>query len=43
MAIAIAQRMVEEEGKTPIKVIPGFIDLEIDGKTRAEIRFIVER
>lgn len=42
-AIAIAQRMVEEEGKTPIKVIPGFIDLEIDGKTRAEIRFIVER
>ncbi|MCK4356613.1 stage V sporulation protein S [Candidatus Bipolaricaulota bacterium] len=42
-AIAIARQMVEEEGQAPIKVIPGFIELEIDGKTKTGIRFIVER
>ena len=30
-------------GKAPIKVIPGFIELEIDGKAKTGICFIVER
>lgn len=42
-AIAIARRMVEEEGAPSIKVVPGFMELEIDGKLRTGIRFIVER
>jgi len=42
-AIAIARRIVEADGSPPIKVIPGFIDLEIDGRRRTAIRFIVEK
>ncbi len=42
-AIAIARRMVEKEGDTPVKVIPGFIELEIAGEKKTGIRFIVER
>lgn len=42
-AIAIARRLVEKEGCPSIKVIPGFIELKIDGERRTGIRFIVER
>jgi stage V sporulation protein S len=42
-AIAIARRWVEKAGDTPLKVIPGFVELKIDGETRTGMRFIVER
>ena len=42
-AIAIGRRLVEREGCPSIKVIPGFIELKIDGERRTGIRFIVER
>ncbi len=42
-AIAIARRIAEEGGSSSIKVIPGFIELEIDGKRRTAIRFVVEK
>jgi len=42
-AIAIARRLVEEEGSSSIKVIPGFMELKIDGERKTGIRFIVER
>jgi len=42
-AIAIACRMVEEGGASSFRVIPGFIEIEIDGKRRTAIRFIVEK
>ncbi len=42
-AIAIARRLVEKEGSPSIKVIPGFIELKIDGERKTGIRFIVER
>lgn len=42
-AIAIARRLVEKEGCPSIKVIPGFIELKIDGERKTGIRFIVER
>ena len=42
-ALAIARRLVEEDGTSSIKVIPGFVELEIDGERRTGIRFIVER
>lgn len=42
-AIAIARRLIERDGASPIKVIPGFIELQIDGETKTGIRFIVEK
>ena len=42
-AIAIARKLVEKEGSPSIKVIPGFIELKIDGERKTGIRFIVER
>lgn len=42
-AIAIARRLVEREGDLPIRVVPGFMELEIDGELRTGMRFIVER
>ncbi len=42
-AIAIARRLIEAEGSSTIKVIPGFIELVIDGERKTGIRFIVER
>jgi stage V sporulation protein S len=42
-AIAIARRLVEKDGDPPIKVIPGFVELKIDGESKTGIRFIVER
>lgn len=42
-AIASARRMVEGEGCPPIKVIPGFMEVLIEGKVKTGIRFIVER
>jgi stage V sporulation protein S len=41
-AIAIARRLVERDGDCPVRVIPGFMELVIDGSTRTGIRFIVE-
>jgi len=41
-AIAIAKRFIERRGGE-IKVIPGFMDLEIDGEEKTGIRFIIER
>ena len=42
-AIAISRRLVEHENGSPIKVIPGFMELDIDGERKTGIRFIVER
>jgi stage V sporulation protein S len=42
-AIAIARRLVEKLGEPPLKVIPGFMNVVIDGETRTGMRFIVER
>ncbi|MBE0634755.1 stage V sporulation protein S [Candidatus Bipolaricaulota bacterium] len=42
-AIAVARRLVEQEGDPTIKVVPGFIELEIDGIRKTAMRFIVER
>lgn len=42
-AIAIARRLVEKVGEPPIKVVPGFMELLIEGEERTGIRFIVER
>jgi len=42
-AIAIARRLVEEEDDPPLKVIPGFMELEIAGERKTGIRFIVEK
>jgi stage V sporulation protein SpoVS len=40
-AIAIARRFIERGGGE-LRVIPGFMDLEIDGVEKTGIRFIVE-
>lgn len=42
-AIAIARRLIEREGADAIKVIPGFIELQIDEENKTAIRFIVEK
>jgi stage V sporulation protein S len=42
-AIAIARRLIERGGADAIKVIPGFLELEIDGERKTAIRFIVEK
>jgi stage V sporulation protein S len=42
-AIAIARRLVEREESGPIKVIPGFVELDIEGEVKTGIRFIVEK
>jgi stage V sporulation protein SpoVS len=42
-AIAIARRLVEKDEETSIKVIPGFIELEIAGEEKTGIRFIIEK
>lgn len=42
-AIAVARRLIEQDGSSPIKVVPGFMELQIDGETRTGIRFIVEK
>lgn len=42
-AIAVARRLVEREGEPEIRVVPGFIDLEIGGEVRTGMRFIVQR
>lgn len=42
-AIAIARRLVEQQGTPSVKVIPGFMDVEINGEKKTGIRFIVER
>lgn len=41
-AIAISRRLVERNGAPSIRVIPGFMELTIEGSTRTGIRFIVE-
>jgi stage V sporulation protein SpoVS len=42
-AIAIARRLVERGEDAEIKVIPGFIDVEIGGEQKTGMRFIIER
>jgi stage V sporulation protein S len=42
-AIAIARRLIERNGVPPIKVIPGFMELDIGGEKKTGIRFIVEK
>jgi stage V sporulation protein S len=42
-AIAIARRLVEKPGEASIRIIPGFMDVVIDGQPRTGMRFIVER
>ena len=42
-AIAIARRLIERNGVPPIKLIPGFMELDIGGEKKTGIRFIVEK
>ncbi len=42
-AIAIARRLVEREGEPEIKVVPGFIDVEIGGEMKTGMRFVIQR
>ncbi len=42
-AIAIARRLVERDGAAPLKIIPGFMELEINGTSKTGMRFIVEK
>ena len=42
-AIAIARRMIEKNSTDGIKVIPGFLELRINGESKTGIRFIVEK
>ena len=42
-AIAIERRLIEKAEVPSIKMIPGFVELEIDGERKTGIRFIVER
>jgi stage V sporulation protein S len=42
-AIAIARRLLERDELHPIKVIPGFMELDIGGQKKTGIRFIVEK
>jgi len=42
-AIAITRRLIERDGVPPIKVIPGFMELDIGGEKKTGIRFIVEK
>ena len=41
-AIAIARRLIEKDTACSIKVIPGFMELDIGGEKKTGIRFIVE-
>jgi stage V sporulation protein S len=41
-AIAIARRFVEREGKPMLRVVPGFVELRVNGECKTGIRFIVE-
>jgi len=41
-AIAIARRLVENDETGQIKVIPGFMELDIGGEKKTGIRFIIE-
>ena len=42
-AIAIARRLVEGSESHQLKVIPGFMELDIGGEKKTGIRFIVEK
>jgi len=42
-ALAVARRLIEQNPTSTIKVIPGFMELEIDGVRKTGMRFIVER
>ena len=42
-AIAIARRLVEEGESHQLKVVPGFMELDIGGEKKTGIRFIVEK
>ncbi len=42
-AIAIARRLVEREGEPEIKVVPGFVDVEIGDEIRTGMRFVIQR
>jgi len=42
-AIAVARRLIETTDQSEIKVIPGFMEIRINGESRTGIRFIVER
>ncbi len=42
-AIAIARRLIEQNESQQIRVIPGFMELDIDGEKKTGIRFIVEK
>jgi len=41
-AIAIARRLIERDESRQIRVIPGFMELDIGGERKTGIRFIVE-
>jgi len=41
-AIAIARRLLDGEGEK-LSVIPGFIDLEIEGEEKTGIKFVINQ
>ncbi len=41
-ALAIVGRLTEQAGSQRIRVIPGFMELDIGGQKRTGIRFVVE-
>ena len=42
-ALAIARRLLEGPGCSPLRVVPGFMEVAIRGETKTGMRFIVER
>ena len=42
-AIAIARRLVERDGEPEVRVVPGFIDVEIGGEVKTGMRFVIQR
>ena len=43
-AITIAKRLIaQRDSSVPLKAIPGFIELEIAGKDKTGIRFIIDK
>jgi stage V sporulation protein S len=41
-AIAISRRLLDGEGKE-LSIIPGFIDLEIEGEEKTGIKFVINQ
>jgi len=42
-AVAIARRLIEREGEPGIRVVPGFIDVDIGGERKTGLRLVIEK